>query len=124
MGQIESGRTFPTSFVAGTRGVGVLEYPKGMFPQKDFTVNMWISHTGDTRIINNVYKLFSLGSDVTTSRLTIWNFCPITPDAQNRRIISDYGNDDYGGRQYRDLVGPVLFEHPYRDWETDRKSVV
>ena len=100
---------WPTSFVNGSRGVGVLEYPKEMFPQKDFTVNMWISHTGDTRIINNTCKLFSLGSDITTSRLTIWNFFPITPDAQNRRIISDYGNDEYGGRQYRDLVDPVLF---------------
>lgn len=109
MGQIESGRTFPTSFVAGTRGVGVLEYPKEMFPQKDFTVNMWISHTGDTRLENPAYKLFSLGSDFTTSRLTIWNYCPITPEAPNRRIISDYGNNDYGGRQFRDLVDPVLF---------------
>lgn len=99
-----------TSFVNGTRSTGVLEYPKEMFPQKDFTVNMWISHTGDMRrAIYQSCKLFSLGSDVKTSRLTIWNFCPITPEAPNRRIISDYGNDDYGGRQYKDLIDPVLF---------------
>lgn len=102
-------KSWPTSFVNGSRGVGVLEYPKEMFPQKDFTVNMWISHTGDTRLAQMEYKLFSLGSDVTTSRLTIWNFCPITSDFANRRIISDYGNNDSGGRQYKDLVDPVLF---------------
>lgn len=102
-------KAWPTSFVEGTRGTGRVQYPKEIFPPLDFTLNMWIAHTGDTRTNNSAMKLFALDQDITKARLTLWNYCPISSDSQNRRIIADFGNDSVGTRQFLDLVHPTLF---------------
>lgn len=107
-GQLEQ-KNWPTSFTKGTRGTGRIQYPKEMFPHGDFTLNMWICHTGDTRTNNSNYKLFALGTDRNTARLTLWNYYPISSDSLNRRIIADFGYDVGGNRQFRDLVSSDLF---------------
>lgn len=100
-------KAWATSFVNGTRDVGRIQYPKEIFPTGDFTLNMWLAHTGDTRTANIALKIFALDQDITKSRLTLWNYCPISADPC--RIIADFGNNDVGTRQYRDLIHTTLF---------------
>ena len=112
---IEEGKDWATSFTEGTRGAGRIQYDKELFPKGDFTISVWISHTGDTRAISNSLKLLSLGNNVSNDRLTLWNFCPISSDSQNRRIIADFGNNANGSRQFKDLQSTQLF-NPHQ-WE-------
>lgn len=106
--QVEQ-KDYPTAWTPGTRSTGRVQYPKEIFPTQDFTLNMWLNHTGDTRTANNAMKLFTLDQDVTKSRLTLWNYCPISSDINNRRIIADFGNNAQGSRQWKDLLDPILF---------------
>lgn len=104
--QVEK-KEFATSFVDGTRSNGVIEYPSLVFPEKDFTVSMWVSHTGDLRAASHNYKLFALGDNYLTNRLTLWNYYPIGTDT--RKLILDSGSST-GTRQYTDLISPNPFQ--------------
>lgn len=104
--QVEQ-KSFATSFVDGTRSNSVIEYTSSIFPQEDFTVGMWVCHTGDRRTGSPNYKLFALGEGQMTNRMTLWNYDPIGTDT--RKLVLDSGSDT-GTRQYKDLISSTPFQ--------------
>lgn len=90
----------------------VLLYDNIKFSTNKFTINMWVS-PGNTLPVtpSNQFRLLSTGDALDKSMFTLWNYSPTgSQDGQNIRLVAEFGNDDTGARQYKDLTDPKRFE--------------
>lgn len=80
----------------------------------NFTINMWIS-PGETLTEynenSNQQQLITTGDFINSSMLTLWNHTPIGGSAgQNIRLVLEFGTDESGNRQYKELSHPDRFK--------------
>lgn len=94
----------------------IIKYDKKILDlSTNFTINVWINPDINLTNEDNSCRLISLGKDITTSFMTIWNDMPTKNNTQNRRLVVEFGTDDIGNAQSKQLVSSTPFK--YNTWE-------